>query len=349
MTGQYCHERMKKLEAELWNLKHMTLSKLAPARLRNERVIELTEKSYLTKLFIRLVSCPGSSVLFVKSKDGLTKGRVLLEDCLKVRLITIEGFGEEDISDDWPSETRLWPLREFQVMPFGFDQNAPAVILGPYESLAPILALTWTKKREDLHRICDSFEEGFGRLCLMQREERFTSKFLEGSLQECFGYNLISVSTAYHLQTDGQSERTIQTLEDMLRACAIDFGKGWIKQRIQAARDRQKSYDDLKRKPMEFQVGGQNSCLSLALGKGQIPLLVLLKFEGTPLSGPEFTSGNCEDQFKKKCPHPLLRPHRSQSATFVCLEDKARFNGGKSIPPVFSSSLTTSIKYTISF
>ncbi|GJR90595.1 putative reverse transcriptase domain-containing protein [Tanacetum coccineum] len=35
------------------------------------------------------------------------------------------------------------------------------------------------------------------------------------------------ITAAYHPQTDGQSERTIQTLEDMLRACAIDFGKGW--------------------------------------------------------------------------------------------------------------------------
>ncbi|GKB68880.1 putative reverse transcriptase domain-containing protein, partial [Tanacetum coccineum] len=35
------------------------------------------------------------------------------------------------------------------------------------------------------------------------------------------------MSTAYHPQTDGQSERTIQTLKDMLRACVIDFGKGW--------------------------------------------------------------------------------------------------------------------------
>ncbi|GKA03655.1 putative reverse transcriptase domain-containing protein [Tanacetum coccineum] len=35
------------------------------------------------------------------------------------------------------------------------------------------------------------------------------------------------MSTAYHPQTDGQSERTIQTLEDMLRACVRDFGKGW--------------------------------------------------------------------------------------------------------------------------
>ncbi|GKF73807.1 putative reverse transcriptase domain-containing protein, partial [Tanacetum coccineum] len=35
------------------------------------------------------------------------------------------------------------------------------------------------------------------------------------------------MSTAYHPQTDGQSVRTIQTLEDMLRACVMDFGKGW--------------------------------------------------------------------------------------------------------------------------
>ncbi|GKB38452.1 putative reverse transcriptase domain-containing protein [Tanacetum coccineum] len=47
------------------------------------------------------------------------------------------------------------------------------------------------------------------------------------SLQNALGTNL-DMSTAYHPQTDGQSERTIQTLEDMLRACAIDFGKGWV-------------------------------------------------------------------------------------------------------------------------
>nr|GFA21853.1 retrotransposon protein, putative, Ty3-gypsy subclass [Tanacetum cinerariifolium] len=102
----------------------------------------------------------------------------------------------------------------------------------------------------------------------------------------------LDMSTAYHPETDGQSERTVQTLEDMLRACAIDFRKGWvshlplvefsynnsyhaigeaqilgpeliqettkiivqIKQRMQAARDRQKSYADLKPKPIEFQV-----------------------------------------------------------------------------------------------
>ncbi|GJS11466.1 reverse transcriptase domain-containing protein [Tanacetum coccineum] len=72
----------------------------------------------------------------------------------------------------------------------------------------------------------------------------------------------LDMSTAYHPQRGGQSERTIQTLEDMLRACVIDFGKGWdrhlplekiiqIKKRIQAAHDRQKSYADRRRKPLD--------------------------------------------------------------------------------------------------
>ncbi|GJQ92688.1 putative reverse transcriptase domain-containing protein [Tanacetum coccineum] len=91
----------------------------------------------------------------------------------------------------------------------------------------------------------------------------------------------ISMSTTYHPETDGQSKRTIQTLEDMLCACVINFGKGWVKHlplakfsynnsyhaSIKAALyealygrkcrslDRQKSYTDQKRKSMEFEVG----------------------------------------------------------------------------------------------
>ncbi|GKB21927.1 putative reverse transcriptase domain-containing protein [Tanacetum coccineum] len=48
------------------------------------------------------------------------------------------------------------------------------------------------------------------------------------SLQKALGTSL-DMSTAYHPQTDGQSKRTIQTLEDMLRACVIDFKNGWVK------------------------------------------------------------------------------------------------------------------------
>ncbi|GJS79912.1 putative reverse transcriptase domain-containing protein [Tanacetum coccineum] len=134
-------------------------------------------------------------------------------------------------------------------------------------------------------------------------------------MQEALGTRL-DMSTTYHPQTNGQSERTIQTLEDMLRACVLDFGGSWdvhlplvefsynnsyhssvrcalfealygrkcrspimwakvgegqligpelvqettekisqIKGRLKAARDRQKSYADKRRKPLEFSVG----------------------------------------------------------------------------------------------
>ncbi|GJZ53511.1 putative reverse transcriptase domain-containing protein [Tanacetum coccineum] len=116
---------------------------------------------------------------------------------------------------------------------------------------------------------------------ISDRDGRFTSHFWK-SLNKALGTRL-DMSTAYHPQTDGQSERTIQTLEDMLRACAL-YGRKcrshicWaevgesqltgpeivhettekivqIKRRIQAVRDRQKSYADVRRKPLEFQVG----------------------------------------------------------------------------------------------
>ncbi|GJX48203.1 putative reverse transcriptase domain-containing protein [Tanacetum coccineum] len=122
---------------------------------------------------------------------------------------------------------------------------------------------------------------------ISDRDSHFTSIFWQ-SMQNALGTQL-DMSTAYHPETDGQSERTIQTLEDMLRACVIDFGKGWkrhlplvefsynnigdvqltgpetihettekivkIRQRLQAARDRQRSYANVRRKPLEFQVG----------------------------------------------------------------------------------------------
>ena len=59
------------------------------------------------------------------------------------------------------------------------------------------------------------------------RDPRFTSRFW-GALQKAFGTRLC-LSTAYHPQTDGQSERTIQTLEDMLRACVMDRPGSWDK------------------------------------------------------------------------------------------------------------------------
>ncbi|GJW75286.1 putative reverse transcriptase domain-containing protein [Tanacetum coccineum] len=117
---------------------------------------------------------------------------------------------------------------------------------------------------------------------LPMREDYKMDRFWQ-SMQEALGTRL-DMSTTYHPQTDGQSERTIQTLEDMLRACVLDFGGSWdihlplteiregqligpelvqettekisqIKDRLKAARDRQKSYADKRRKHLEFSVG----------------------------------------------------------------------------------------------
>ncbi|GJV98522.1 putative reverse transcriptase domain-containing protein [Tanacetum coccineum] len=56
---------------------------------------------------------------------------------------------------------------------------------------------------------------------ISDNDSRFTSRFWQ-TMQEALGTRL-DISTAYHPQTDGQSKRTIQTLEDMLRACVLDF------------------------------------------------------------------------------------------------------------------------------
>nr|GEY94059.1 putative reverse transcriptase domain-containing protein [Tanacetum cinerariifolium] len=64
-------------------------------------------------------------------------------------------------------------------------------------------------------------------LIISDHDGKFTSHFWK-SLNKALGTRL-DMTTACHSETDGQSERTIQTLEDMLRACVLDFGKGWDK------------------------------------------------------------------------------------------------------------------------
>ncbi|RVW40754.1 Transposon Tf2-2 polyprotein [Vitis vinifera] len=146
------------------------------------------------------------------------------------------------------------------------------------------------------------------------RDPKFTSQFWQ-SLQRALGTQL-NFSTAFHPQTDGQSERVIQILEDMLRACVLDFGGNWadylplaefaynnsyqssigmapyealygrpcrsplcwiemgesrllgpkivqettekiqlIKEKLKTAQDRQKSYANKRRRPLEFEEG----------------------------------------------------------------------------------------------
>jgi hypothetical protein len=68
---------------------------------------------------------------------------------------------------------------------------------------------------------------GVPKKIISDRGSQFTSKFWE-KLHESMDTKL-NFSSAYHPQTDGQTERTIQILEDMLRACALKYGKSWDK------------------------------------------------------------------------------------------------------------------------
>ncbi|GAU42520.1 hypothetical protein TSUD_376480 [Trifolium subterraneum] len=83
--------------------------------------------------------------------------------------------------------------------------------------LVPKLAEIYVEQIVKLHGILSSIAS--------DRDLRFTSRFWE-SLQEGLGTKL-RLSSAYHPQTDGQSERTIQSLEDFLRACVLEQGVSW--------------------------------------------------------------------------------------------------------------------------
>ncbi|KAH0660902.1 hypothetical protein KY289_029650 [Solanum tuberosum] len=128
---------------------------------------------------------------------------------------------------------------------------------------------------------------------ISDRGSQFTSSFWR-AFQEELGTR-VHLSTAFHPQTDGQSERTIQVLEDMLRACVMDFGGQWdqflplaefaynnsyhssiqmapfealydllqealdqvrvIQDRLRTAQSRHQSYADQRRRPLRFSVG----------------------------------------------------------------------------------------------
>ena len=87
------------------------------------------------------------------------------------------------------------------------------------------------KETFSLQRLAELFVQEIVRLhgvpvsIVSDRDARFTSKFWR-SLQQALGTKL-HFSTAFHPQTNGQSERTIQTLEDMLRSCVMQFKGNW--------------------------------------------------------------------------------------------------------------------------
>ncbi|GJT11863.1 putative reverse transcriptase domain-containing protein [Tanacetum coccineum] len=101
----------------------------------------------------------------------------------------------------------------------------PQVIVDRMTKSAYFIGIREDYKMEKLSRIYMNkivARHGVPMSIISDRNSQFTSQFLQ-KLQKALGTHL-DMSTNYHPQTNGQSERTIQTLEDMVRACAIDFG-----------------------------------------------------------------------------------------------------------------------------
>nr|GEX26449.1 putative reverse transcriptase domain-containing protein [Tanacetum cinerariifolium] len=194
---------------------------------------------------------------------------------LKIEALKPENLEKEDVGGmirkDIPKE-KLKPRTNGTLCLNGRNRLTKSAHFLPIRENDPLNKLA----RLYLNRIVARYKIPVSIIC--DRDERFTSNFWR-SFQKALGTD-ISMSIAYHPETNGQSERTIQTLEDMLRAYVVDFGKGWVKHlplcefsyndsyhaSIKAAPcealygrkcrspDRQKSYADLKQKPMEFEV-----------------------------------------------------------------------------------------------
>nr|GEW21312.1 putative reverse transcriptase domain-containing protein [Tanacetum cinerariifolium] len=150
---------------------------------------------------------------------------------------------------------------------------------------------------------------------ISDHDSRFTLRFWQ-SMQEALGTRL-DISTTYHPQTDGQSERTIQTLEDMLRACVLDFGESWNVHLPLVEFSYNNSYDSSVR-CVSFKALYATKCRSpimwAEVGNEPVEILdrefkklkqsriTIVKVRWNSKRGPEFTWER-EDQMKLEYPH----------------------------------------------
>ncbi|GJX33310.1 putative reverse transcriptase domain-containing protein [Tanacetum coccineum] len=274
-------------------LAHVTESKLKEKRIKDVPVIrgflevfpeelapsEMKELSVqLQELLEKGFICPSSSpwgapVLFVKKKDGSFR---MCKDYrenhqlrIKEKTFSITAFRTRYVTLRFPDK----------------EENGKQLKIFPVELLKKERCLWWpnmkasiatyVSKRLTCAKVKAEHQKPYW--LLQQHEipvwkwERLTMDF------KALGMKL-DMSTAYRPQTDGQSERTMQMLEDMLRACVIESPVCWsevgdsqltgpelvrdttekivqIKNCLLAAHSRQKSYADRRLKPLEFEVG----------------------------------------------------------------------------------------------
>ncbi|GJX05097.1 putative reverse transcriptase domain-containing protein [Tanacetum coccineum] len=161
---------------------------------------------------------------------------------------------------------------------------------------------------------------------ISDRDGRFTSRFWQ-SMQEALG-TWLDMSTSYHPQTDGQSERTIQTLGDILRAYVIDFEGSWdvylplVKFSYNNSYHSSISYANKRRKPLEFEVR-DHVMLKVAPWKGVVRFGKKGKLAPRFVGPFEITKRICKVAYRLRLPQELNTIHDTfhMSNLKKCLAD----------------------------
>ncbi|GKA54375.1 putative reverse transcriptase domain-containing protein, partial [Tanacetum coccineum] len=177
---------------------------------------------------------------------------------------------------------------------------------------------------------------------ISDRDSHFTSRFWK-LLQKALGTNL-DMSTAYHPQTDDQNERNIQTLEDMLRACVIDFGSSWdyhlplILARVGPVTYTLELPEDLKGIYSTFHVSNLKKCLA----EGDIVVLmdkIQLDDKLHMIEEPVEVIYR-EDQIKRKYPHLFTSKDEARKSGEVELSTETTLpKGGENVTTRVSGGL----------
>ncbi|GJU23645.1 putative reverse transcriptase domain-containing protein [Tanacetum coccineum] len=235
----------KKLQADQWNemcyqlLKLMTKQCKNPGSGRIVGIKRLHDDLGVNTAKVRVTAAKHNLVLLViLVKNMLSRIDLKLGSTYSIHLGSDKMYHDLKKLYWWPNiEAKIATYWKWENITIDFVANLPKTASGQDTIWVIVDRLTKSahflpmKENDPMEKLMRQYlkevvsRHGVPVSIISDRDGRFASHLWQ-SLQKALG-TWQDMSTTYHPQNDGQSERTIQTLEDMLRACVMDFGKGW--------------------------------------------------------------------------------------------------------------------------